>query len=164
MKTIALTQGQVAIVDDGDFYWLNQWKWHAQWNKDTRSFYARCVAIVDGIRYLISMHRLLVTDNMKLDVDHINRVTLDNRRSNLRACSRTGNARNVGLRRNNTSGFKGVHLDKRTGRWESRLTIGSRKKHIGNHATAAEAALAYDVAALERYGEFAVTNAQLGLL
>ncbi len=38
MKTISLTRGLVAIVDDEDFEFLSQWKWHAA--KQPNTFYA----------------------------------------------------------------------------------------------------------------------------
>ena len=40
MRAIPLTQGQWALVDDADYEWLMQYEWCAQWDKDTRSFYA----------------------------------------------------------------------------------------------------------------------------
>jgi len=39
-KTIELTQGQVAIVDDEDYEYLSQWNWQAAWQKNIKSFYA----------------------------------------------------------------------------------------------------------------------------
>jgi hypothetical protein len=61
-------------------------------------------------------------------------------------------------RKDNTSGFKGVHLHSQNNNWIASLTFEGRNKHLGCFATAKEAALAYDVAAKQLFGEFAKTN------
>jgi hypothetical protein len=39
-RTIPLTQGQFALVDEADYESLAVFKWHAIWNINTKSFYA----------------------------------------------------------------------------------------------------------------------------
>lgn len=54
---IELTQGQHAIVDEADFESLAAHKWHAYWNRHTRSFYAaRRSPRVNGKQVWIGMH------------------------------------------------------------------------------------------------------------
>ena len=61
MKHILLTQNQLALVDNEDYDWLNQWKWYAQWNRGTESFYAaRHSKQIKGKRTTIQMHRLIL--------------------------------------------------------------------------------------------------------
>lgn len=103
------------------------------------------------------MHRLLTNAPKGMDVDHKNRNTLDNRKENLRICTRSENMQNsVGkLERNLT--YKGVYKT-REGRYASRIYQNYKKTHIGVYDTIEDAALAYDQRAIELFGEFARLN------
>lgn len=109
----------------------------------------------------IEMHRLLLGlpqyRERRVDVDHINGVGLDNRRENLRLATRAQNLANSASRRG-TSDFKGVSHDKQTGRWVAQITIDGRNKKLGRFDTEAQAALAYNIAAREAWGEFSRLN------
>lgn len=70
------------------------------------------------------MSRYLMNYNDKLTIDHINRNTLDNRKSNLRIVTKFENNLN---KRNNTSGCVGVTWDRSKQKWQ--VTI--KKKYIG---------------------------------
>ena len=104
------------------------------------------------------MHRLILNAMKGMDVDHINHDGLDNRRSNLRLCTRSENLRNQRALRSST-GLKGIHLDKR-GRWTAYIKPNAQKSHkfLGYFDNAIDAAVAYDAAARQHYGEFARTN------
>ena len=97
---------------------------------------------IDGQRY--SAHRLaiLYTDGYlpEHEVDHINRIRTDNRRVNLREASRQCQCRNSGVRKDNTSGVKGVHWDSRTGKWMTQVAVNGKTKTIGYHDTILDAA------------------------
>ncbi len=95
-------------------------------------------------------------------VDHESTDKTDNRFKNLRVCTTQQNCAGRGRRRDNASGFKGVN--KRGAGWRARIRVFYGAIDLGQHATAVEAALAYDRAALKHFGEFARTNAMLGLL
>jgi hypothetical protein len=68
------------------------------------------------------------------------------------------NQRNARVRYDNTSGFKGVNWNKRTGMWKAQIRVGSIKKHLGCFSSAVKAAKAYDTASRKYFGEFALTN------
>lgn len=72
-------------------------------------------------------------------LDHKNRDKLDNRISNLRSVSSSINNQNCKIRKNNTSGSTGVHLDKSRQKWVSYVNIDSKHKHIGYFNTIEEA-------------------------
>jgi len=152
MKEIQLTQGLVALVDDDDFEFLDQWKW----NLDSHGYAKRDIKTKDG-RTCIKMHReiLSLSKNDGIFVDHINNIPLDNRKHNLRKCSKSENQHNSCIRKNNTSGYKGVRLQKRTGKWTARITVNWKEIHIGTFETPELAHAAYCNAALELHGEFA---------
>ena len=69
MKTIELTRGKVAIVDDADFEYLNQWNWYA--SKAKKGFYAQHTQGIFPFKKCVYMHRLIMKAPDGFDVDHI---------------------------------------------------------------------------------------------
>lgn len=159
MRRIKLTKGQWALVDDEDFKSLNQFKWHYS----SRRYASRGVW-VEGRVKSVDMHRLLCSSKRGQEVDHINGNRLDIRRVNLRACTKTQNRQNRGKYALATSRFKGVswHRGRRVGvgLWRVRMAKdkNGQRQDIGLFKTEREAAMAYDLWALDLYGEFARTN------
>lgn len=94
----------------------------------------------------------------KNEIDHINGNTLDNRWVNLRAATHAQNGHNVGLRRNNTSGCKGVSWSEVRGRWEASITVGGKYKHLGRFAEYEDAVAARRAAEEVHHGPFAHTK------
>lgn len=149
MKEIKLTQGRFALVDDEDYEYLNQWRWYY-----SDSGYA--VRKPSSVRFF--MHRVVINTPEGMFTDHINRNKLDNRRENLRICTRSQNCANVGILPSNTSGYKGVSFDSREGKWRANIRVKGKKHSLGYFENIIEAVSAYNIAALEHFGEFAVLN------
>jgi hypothetical protein len=104
----------------------------------------------------VLMHRLILNAPQGVRSDHINRKRLDNRRSNLRLVTDCENAWNSGPHPRNTSGFKGVY---RIGRgWMAQIGARGRQYRLGTFESPEEAARAYDFAAVNLHGDFAVLN------
>ena len=154
MIEIPLTQGQVALIDDENYKLVSQYKWHAHWNKDTKSYYAATNVKKEGGRTLLLMHRLIMNAQKGEQVDHINHDTIDNRKENLRLCTNSQNQHNKGKRIDNTSGLKGVSRYKPSGKWQARIQLNGKQIHLGRFLTPEEAYEAYCKAALELHGEF----------
>jgi len=154
MREICLTRGISTLVDDQDFDWLNQWKWHTKVGKN--SFYATRTIADGGRRITIWMHRLItgVTDKNTF-CDHIDGNGLNNQRSNLRICNRQENNRNAKARIGK-SAFKGVDIH--NGKYRVRIKDGCRSIHIGYYSDERLAAIAYNEAATKLHGEFARLN------
>jgi hypothetical protein len=142
---IPLTQNQYAIVDAADYEWLAQWKWYATWSVKTQSFYA----IRRNGKISFSMARVITAALPGLEVDHKNYDTLDNRRSNLRICTKSENGCNHhGLRSNNTSGYVGVRWVARRNKWYAEIAVNKRSYHLGSFDSPVAAAEARDKAAI----------------
>jgi hypothetical protein len=157
-KLIPLTQGKFAIVDDLDFDWLSQWKWYAMRAHSINNYYAVRANYSDGKQQRIFMHRAISGMDGWTDTDHANGNGLDNRRENLRSATRSQNICNARRQNNNTSGFKGVSWRSDRGKWRVRVTIDGKRTTLGYFDDLIKAAVAYDVAAIEHYGEFACLN------
>lgn len=152
MKKITLTKGQFAIVDDADFEWLNQWKWHY-----SNGYAARTVK-ENGVKRTIFMHRLIAETPDGMFTDHINMDTLCNRRSNLRICSHAQNDAYRPKQINNTSGYKGVWWDKKKRKYTAQAGPRKNRKHLGYFSDPRDAARAYDEANRKVFGTFAYLN------
>ena len=88
-------------------------------------------------------------------IDHINRIRTDNRIENLRDVLGNENHLNCGLRKDNTSGFKGVSYAKRENKWRAYLRVNGKLKHLGFFETPELANAAYKNAFNEIYPNFA---------
>lgn len=144
MKKIKLTKGKYALVDDEDFNYLNQWKWHCT--------YFGYAARRENNK-IIYMHRFVNNTPTDMQTDHINENKLDNRNSNLRSCTARQNALNRGQLRHNTSGYKGISKDR--GKWAVRVIVNGQNINLGHFNLLTEAIKTYNKAALKYHGEFA---------
>lgn len=148
MKEIPLTRGYVALVDDEDFAYLSQFKWHAHLTR-TKVYARRREGRGPGTAFY--MHKEILKAD---EVDHQDGDGLNNRRLNLRDASHSQNMYNRAAKRGSSSTFKGVHFYKRYQNW----TAQCGGKHLGYFATEKEAARAYNEIAAKLYGEFAKLN------
>lgn len=156
-KKIPLSQGQFAIVDDEDYQELSQFKWHAYWDKTTKSFYARR-SKPNSRSSVIIMHRVIMNNPNGLQVDHIHHDTLDNRKCNLRTCTASQNMMNRGLFKNNKSGYTGVYLCKKSNKWRAQININKKQTYLGMFSNKHEAARVYNRYCKKHHGEFGVKN------
>jgi hypothetical protein len=153
---------KVALVDDEDYNRVmkaisSRARWYAHSSPKGSKFYA-----VNGSRDL-AIHRVITNAPKGMDVDHINGNPLDNRKENLRICTRSENCRNKKVRSDSATGYKGVEKPNSNLRKPFRAYIGDPTRpgvhlYLGHHVSASEAAKAYDKKALELYGEFALLN------
>lgn len=142
VKQIPLTQGKFALVDAEDYEWLMGYKW--MFNSGG---YA--------IRYT-PMHRAIIDAPTHLVVDHINGNRLDNRKCNLRICTRAENHRNTKGHHNRSAKYKGVVRWRN--KFKARIRINYKLIYLGLFSTQKEAALAYNEAAKKYFGRFARLN------
>jgi len=64
-------------------------------------------------------------------IDHINGIKTDNRISNLREATHAENCMNLGLRKSNTSGVKGVFWHKVANKWAAAIGVKGKRLHLG---------------------------------
>jgi hypothetical protein len=160
-KLIPLTQDKFAIVDAEDYERFREYKWYAK--KGYSTYYAG-----SGMRFFKDgkyagvkqklMHRLITNAPKGMMVDHINHNGLDNRKSNLRVCTREQNSHNLRPYRGGSSKYKGVSRHKRDGVFEVNIRHKRKLIYLGRFKDEVEAAKAYDKKADELFGEFAFLN------
>lgn len=157
MKEIILTRELVALVDDGDYDFISQWKWYAHKTKNT--FYAARSFYKDSKQWLVFMHRHLLKPNKETLVDHIDGDGLNNQRVNLRLATHSQNISNQRLGNKNTSSiYKGVSWMKIKKVWVAQIASNGKRYYLGQHRIEVDAAKAYNKMAIELHGEFANLN------
>jgi hypothetical protein len=152
---IPLTRGYVALVDSEDFARVAQFKWCVKDHAHTENLYAaRRLRCADGSRLTQGMHQFLLP-NVEV-IDHANGNGLDNRRSNLRSATWQQNASNKrGLAKNNRSGYRGVSWFPKYQKWRAAIRVNRKFMHLGLFDNPLDAAIAFDRAAIEHFGQFA---------
>jgi hypothetical protein len=156
-RRVYLTGGRYALVDQKDFYRVNELDWTVK--EDFDSVYAVHFLKDPGHHSkLISMHRFILNPPEGALVDHRNCNGLDNRRANLRPATRSQNGYNRPKRKNTTSPYLGVHFSKKMKKFVAQIKHESRKIWLGSYDNEIEAARAYDAAAKKYHGEFARLN------
>jgi len=157
MKHIKLTKGKTAIVDNDDYDRLMALKCKWQAHKGYSTYYAVRDKKINGKREWITLARDVLQCPKGTIIDHKNHNGLDTRKKNLRICTFKQNQTNTRPHKNASSKYKGVRVHK-YGYIHAQIGYDRKVIHLGTFATEKEAALAYDVKAVELFGEFAYLN------
>jgi hypothetical protein len=152
IEVTLLPSGCITLIDEADKPLVEDGRWGISKKQDGAIYVIRSTP---GGGPQIFMHRQILNAPADMEVDHINRCGLDNRRSNIRLCTPQQNCRNIGPREGRK--FKGVYLIA-GGKYRSNIQDGRARITIGLFATDIEAAVAYDEAARRLFGEFAYLN------
>lgn len=153
MKTISLTQGYEALLDDADYEIQSHYKWHVHIGSHGSIYARRTVTISKGKRQHLWLHCEImgVKRGDGQEVDHKDRDGLNDQRHNLRVCTHKKNSYNRKTH-GGASQYRGVT---RCGtKWRAALS----DTHLGTFESEKLAAEMYDDAARRAVGEFASLN------
>jgi hypothetical protein len=152
MKLIPLNRGYEAMVDDEDYDNLMRYKWGAQVHNSNSIYATRSEP----------MQNFLMNPPKGFIIDHKDRNGLNNQKSNLRIATYS---QNVIRPQYNSTGYRGVKkihsqskIDRGYQKWGAFLRINGVTLYCGRYDSPQEAALAYDKAAKQYHGEFAILN------
>jgi len=166
MKTIQLTKGYEALVDDEDYEKINQYKWYAK--VKLNNVYAERSWELNGEKFHQKMHRFILNlTDKKVHCDHINHNGLDNQKLNLRKCTSHQNRLNSRKVNGSSSKYRGVSVttykykNSISFRWLAKLKLKQNMtSKLFPYTEDGEilAAKFYDEKAKELFGEFANLN------
>lgn len=164
---------QCLRYENGKLFWINRPLKHfvnkrgwGIWNSQNagkeagyvrkRAGDARWIVTLNGTKYCrYRLIWLLHKGRVAKLLDHKNRNSLDDRIENLRIASHSQNKMNIGLRKTNTSGVKGVHWCKRERLWQARITVNYKMSSLGYFVNINDARIAREEGAKRYHGEFA---------
>lgn len=152
-KEITLLRGEIALVDDDDYDWLNQWIWYTSNGYVVRRDYDSTGKLIT-----VFIHRAITGAEKGQIVDHINGSKLDNRKENLRICTHAENMRNRRNKKHGSSKFKGVSWQENMNLWEASITYENKHMSLGYFQDEIIAANMYNHIASKLFGEFAYLN------
>ena len=102
-------------------------------------------AIIKGKR--VYLHRYIMNAPKGMVVDHINHLREDNRKCNLRVCTKSQNNRNLSC--------KGYYFNKKYGKWQAYITLNGKRKSLGTFEKEVDAKEARKIAEKEYFKEYA---------
>jgi hypothetical protein len=166
MKAVPLngerSAGRVALVDEADYDLVTR---HSPWHvleftprrgrRVAGPYAITAIRKTDGRRTTVLMHTLITGWRL---VDHEDHNGLNNQRANLRPATCSQNLANSRGVLGSTSTYKGVSRAAGRHKWRAAIMVRGVKRELGHFADEEEAALAYNAAALEAFGEFAFLN------
>ncbi|MFA5300480.1 MAG: HNH endonuclease [Lutibacter sp.] len=145
---------QFAMIDKEDYSRFSKFSWSLQEGVNTT--YA--VTAVSGS--ICGLHRLVMNLDIEdpREVDHRNHNGLDNRKCNLRVCTRSENMMNRYKSGTNISGFKGVSYSCVRKKWRARINVDGKEIYLGCFSSEVIASKVYNLAAKKYFKEFACLN------
>lgn len=161
VKELPLSNGMVALVDDDVYEWASKFNWHARRAKPGAAYY-----VVRNIREpknasgvgMERLHRAIMKAPRGVDVDHIDRNTMDCRVANLRFATRSQNNMNRKKNSKHASKFKGVAWHGLRCKWVAQIQFNGEHYYLGLFTDEKDAARAYDMKAREFFGDFVRPN------
>lgn len=155
---IYIGNGLFAVCDWEDFDKVKGFKWNPT-SLDNRVQWAWAYDVkhVGEKRKRVAMHNLIMSPSDGFVVDHINGNGLDNRRSNLRIATPQQNQFNT-IHKGGSSKYKGVSFDNESGLWRAYISKDGKRSWLGRYQNEIDAAIAYDKAAKDMFGDFAKLN------
>lgn len=154
---IPLTMGYEAVVDAEDAALLSQYNWRAYVRK-WAVYAVREEPIGNGKYRSVRMHRQIMGSPEGLEVDHKDHDGLNNRRSNLRACTVGQNRRNQRISSANTVGLKGVVWNKAKKKYQAGIKVNGKRINLGSFDDKNIAHKAYCEASAKYHGEYSCTG------
>ena len=142
-----------AVIDKGDYDKVKEFRWFLS---KSGNYVA---TISKETNRLVYLHNVIFgrkpDPERKIDLDHIDRNRLNNRKDNLRVCTRSQNQMNS-FRKNNTSGVKGVTWHKHQRKWYAYITTDYKSISLGYFKSLAQAAKVRRNAEIKYHGEYAL--------
>lgn len=155
MKKVAILftkKGEPIIIDAVDYELVKDYTWYINQG------YVHTDVKINGKFQGLLMHRLITNAQSGQLVDHKNRITNDNRHSNLRIATSSQNRINSSIRKDNSSGYIGVYFHKLTNKWAASININKKIVHLGTFTNLQDAITARQEAEVKYYGDFRPTR------
>jgi hypothetical protein len=144
MQSIALSQGQVVLVDDQDYPLLSEFRWCYRAERDGKQGYAVRHSKITGKDRLVYLHRQIVQPGEGQEVIFLNHDRLDCRRANLRVVSKQEARQHHRVRSDSKSGVKGVRYNPETDSWSAYTYRNGHCYHVGTYYSQEQAERAYE--------------------
>lgn len=154
-------------MDDEFYEELNKWKWYLDIGGYAVRRRSHGTKNGKRIRSFARIHREVMNAPKGVFVDHINGNRRDNRLENLRLATNQQNQKNSKVTARNKYGYKGVTIecDKRYASiWRMTTHSPTGRQIVFHFKTPQEAAREYDRLNVGWFGDYALTNAKLGLV